>query len=480
MALQASKSGLPEGDLERQLKAWRQDFESRKAGRPSTGSSLEAMAHSPSRELKGNLSRTLDFESSAGPRSSGAPAQGVTAGLGRPGAETQLGVPRLGSGEDLETSQSRLSRLLHTPPAPTSPARAFMLNASMSEAGSAWGEKSPSGTLVEPRPQPASSPERAKSSTLSRPVPGSLTGTAGPGMAGAERARLRREQDFPLELNRPPSLAAFTTPSPGASVPSMLLPTAPAAPSVPVSMASVDSTPAVSAVQPPLARKPPVKEEVSFERERAAQRLVEVRRALAEREQELREMDSPEAASQASDVDEDVDAEVWQEGDEMYVAFKDGDEMFVAVSPRSRAVPGTADALTLRQEIEAADARIARLEEQLSKAQLGGEALGRAYWLGASGTSEEAPSDASTAASLPAFTSESHWHQRAQALELELRCQSATAMEIQDRIHWLRAQLRRQPGLQDDRVNSIRNLLADIADQVEAAALSQHSPMGRS
>lgn len=40
------------------------------------------------------------------------------------------------------------------------------------------------------------------------------------------------------------------------------------------------------------------------------------------------------------------------------------------------------------------------------------------------------------------------------------------ATELQDRIHWLRAQLRRQPGLQDKRMQEIVVLLVELAEML--------------
>eukprot|EP00930_Biecheleria_cincta_P011440 TRINITY_DN11425_c0_g1_i1.p1 TRINITY_DN11425_c0_g1~~TRINITY_DN11425_c0_g1_i1.p1 ORF type:complete len:407 (-),score=71.33 TRINITY_DN11425_c0_g1_i1:17-1237(-) len=198
-------------------------------------------------------------------------------------------------------------------------------------------------------------------------------------------------------------------------------------------------------MQEPLAREQgPRAPLASRSRDEAARKLAETRRALQEMEQELRDLDSTDG-SQASDN------ELGQETVETMM-----------VTPAAGEPP---EVMRLRQELFAADEQIANLEVRLKQHTYG-------HWLLAG--SDEAPSDASTAVScgLPstAARSEVQWNQRAQSLELELRSEAATAMEIQDRIHWLRSQLRKQPGLQDERVNSIRNLLADIADDVEAAA----------
>lgn len=103
----------------------------------------------------------------------------------------------------------------------------------------------------------------------------------------------------------------------------------------------------------------------------------------------------------------------------------------------------------IEQELFDCKKRVARLEH-LNKIQIGYGA-------------EEAPSDASTSAS---FGVEDTWQQRAEALRDELLRQSAIVTELQDRIHWLRAQLRRQPGLQDKRMQEIVDTFAEMAEMV--------------
>jgi len=167
-------------------------------------------------------------------------------------------------------------------------------------------------------------------------------------------------------------------------------------------------------------------------------RLLEVRRALAEREKELRELDSPDASHSES-----------------------GDDIWTGHDEDAELVPE--ELHQLRDELATLDASIAALEERLRQ-------QGGSNWLAASQVSDEAPSDSSTAASNGPPLSESQWSQRAQALEQELRSQSSAAMEIQDRIHWLRAQLRRQPSLEDPRVAAIRDMLLQIANQAQEMA----------
>merc|ERR1719321_1659001 len=89
------------------------------------------------------------------------------------------------------------------------------------------------------------------------------------------------------------------------------------------------------------------------------------------------------------------------------------------------------------QQLEAAlaqvDLRIKEGEKQLQLASVG---------------VSEAPSLASTAPTGPP-SADQLWQERAKALEREIRCEAAQATELQDRVHWLRSQLRRQPTSQD-------------------------------
>ena len=103
----------------------------------------------------------------------------------------------------------------------------------------------------------------------------------------------------------------------------------------------------------------------------------------------------------------------------------------------------TVDPEHLEEELEHCRRRVTRLE-QLAKAP------------------DEVFSDASTSASL----AEDTWQQRAEALQDELARQSALVSELQDRIHWLKCQLRRQPGLQDKRMQEILQLLGHMAQLV--------------
>eukprot|EP00438_Fugacium_kawagutii_P009012 Skav217168 [mRNA] locus=scaffold566:271052:279223:+ [translate_table: standard] len=150
----------------------------------------------------------------------------------------------------------------------------------------------------------------------------------------------------------------------------------------------------------------------TVEEDRVLRRLQQVRTAIARCDEELREL------AQESDS---------ENGTKVYATSKELDH-------------------EVERELVECKKRVARLE-QLNKLHPGS-------W------GEEAPSDASTSASLGV---DDTWQQRAEVLRDELLRQSAVATELQDRIHWLRAQLRRQPGLQDKRMQEIVVLLVDLA-----------------
>jgi len=78
----------------------------------------------------------------------------------------------------------------------------------------------------------------------------------------------------------------------------------------------------------------------------------------------------------------------------------------------------------------------------------------------------EAPSLASTAPTGPP-SAEQVWQERARALERDIRCEAAQALELQDRIHWLRTQLNKQPSAQDSRILSIREMFGQIQQKLE-------------
>eukprot|EP00929_Paragymnodinium_shiwhaense_P091782 TRINITY_DN51685_c0_g1_i1.p1 TRINITY_DN51685_c0_g1~~TRINITY_DN51685_c0_g1_i1.p1 ORF type:complete len:530 (-),score=140.44 TRINITY_DN51685_c0_g1_i1:4-1593(-) len=67
--------------------------------------------------------------------------------------------------------------------------------------------------------------------------------------------------------------------------------------------------------------------------------------------------------------------------------------------------------------------------------------------------------------------------EKARALERDIRSEAATAMELQDRIHWLRGQLRRQAGPNGDDMDAIKEMLVQIRDRLDAADPRQLSPL---
>jgi hypothetical protein len=120
----------------------------------------------------------------------------------------------------------------------------------------------------------------------------------------------------------------------------------------------------------------------------------------------------------------------------------------------------------LQCRVAEADSQAAALEEKLRRlaepgaGREGAAALEARSQSGGS-ASEEARSDASTAAPTVQMK-DAHLQEKAKALEREIRSEAAAALELQDRIHWLRGQLRRQaaPG-------SIHDLLAQLQAHAE-------------
>jgi hypothetical protein len=81
--------------------------------------------------------------------------------------------------------------------------------------------------------------------------------------------------------------------------------------------------------------------------------------------------------------------------------------------------------------------------------------------------SSRASSQASTALTqVP--SAEQIWQERARALEREIQCEAAQALELQDRIHWLRAQIRKQPSAQDARMMSIQSMFGQIRNRLDS------------
>jgi len=123
----------------------------------------------------------------------------------------------------------------------------------------------------------------------------------------------------------------------------------------------------------------------------------------------------------------------------------------------------------LQAALTEADLRIRESEEQLQ--------LGQAHQQGTASSSavavraSEAPSLASTAPTGPTSV-EQVWQDRAKALERDIRCEAAQALELQDRIHWLRTQLWRQPTPEDERVLAIKDLFEQIQERVKELSKS--------
>lgn len=102
----------------------------------------------------------------------------------------------------------------------------------------------------------------------------------------------------------------------------------------------------------------------------------------------------------------------------------------------------------LQAALSEVDSCIRESEEQLQFDQAQAQPLG-------------APSVASTAPTCQ-LSVEQVWQERAKALESDIRCEAAQALELQDRIHWLRTQLWRQPTPEDQRVVAINDLFEQI------------------
>lgn len=332
-------------DLKQVLKAYRHKVEARKATK------FGAERHPPSEATAASREVFAGERASEQTRSS---PFSESEGLLRSGRCGSLPAPQLGTGE----VQPRFSPLLdlNTPASPISNARAYMLNASLSEPGAGGGAASPQPVLKEP-------------TNSQRPVQASPKGQ-GTGFA-------QYQDKLPL-----PSLFPRDE------------------------WVTRDQAAVKGSVAP-----------CTVEEDRVLRRLQQVRAATVRCDEELREL------AQESE------------------------------SENGTKVGATAKELDLHQveqELVECKKRVARLE-QLNKLNAG------------SWGAEEAPSDASTSASLGL---DETWQQRAEVLRDELLRQSAIATELQDRIHWLRAQLRRQPGLQDKRMQEIVVLLVELAEML--------------
>jgi len=205
--------------------------------------------------------------------------------------------------------------------------------------------------------------------------------------------------------------------------------------------------------------------------QRQFMRLLELRRSINAQKQEMQQLDAGgELPGCELSGDESLmpTASVMTLGDRIRKETEEREE----VARLERAV---------RDE----DIHIAQLQGRLQRAQRVHAETCRGSLVVASrreciGGASEAPSDASTAtSSSAALVGEAqgevqYWHEQAEMLERELRSEAAVALDVQDRIHWLRVQLQRQPGDEDERLITIRSLLSQLADHAEAVG-SEHA-----
>eukprot|EP00403_Amphidinium_massartii_P018782 CAMPEP_0178421842 /NCGR_PEP_ID=MMETSP0689_2-20121128/26860_1 /TAXON_ID=160604 /ORGANISM="Amphidinium massartii, Strain CS-259" /LENGTH=383 /DNA_ID=CAMNT_0020043375 /DNA_START=75 /DNA_END=1222 /DNA_ORIENTATION=- len=187
----------------------------------------------------------------------------------------------------------------------------------------------------------------------------------------------------------------------------------------------------------------------------ALRRLIAgMRTAIADRQQELEQLQRPQGAgvfSDNSDCDDDGEDDGYS-SDATYDMHAAG-----ASTTLPSGLPAHEAASSLRKEmhdqemlqaertaerlegaIADADARIATLEMRLANAQAQTQAS----------TSARSSAAASTAVRIPGNShlgGDDLWQERAMALEREISAESSVALELQDRVHWLRAQLRKQP-----------------------------------
>lgn len=208
--------------------------------------------------------------------------------------------------------------------------------------------------------------------------------------------------------------------------------------------------------------------------QRQFMRLLELRRSIAAHKQELQLLD---AGGELPSYD--------LSGDESFMPTASvmtlGDRIRKETEERE-------EVARLERAVRDEDVHIAQLQGRLQRAQRAhaetcrGPLVGtsRRECIGKCGGASEAPSDASTAtSSSAALVGEAqgevqYWHEQAEMLERELRSEAAVALDVQDRIHWLRVQLRRQPGDEDERLITIRSLLSQLADYAEAVG-SEHA-----
>lgn len=152
--------------------------------------------------------------------------------------------------------------------------------------------------------------------------------------------------------------------------------------------------------------------------------LAEVRAAIASREEQLRHFASTDGNAAGADT--------WHAG-----------------SAPSELGCLREEVGRVHDEVAAADAHIIALEERLRRHALpaAGALTAGTIALGVTTVREECLRD------------------RVKALERELRSETAALLESQDRIHWLRGQIRRQPSAQLR--GSVDYLLAQVKDRID-------------
>lgn len=405
-------------DLKQILKAYRNKVEARKATKFGSAERSISPASNVARDIFTRYEQTAFSEPGS-------------LQSGRCGA---LPAPQLATGEVLQPRFSP-SLDLNTPVSPVSNARAYMLNASLSEPGAS--APSPQPLLKEPtnsqRPVQASPKGFAQYQDR---TPSQMT----PFLLERDGFVPQREQDIRSHVVSRAGLSATVSATSGlvshegqmlraqsaqtTQTTQNAIPTATQSHVATGALCGAQSCQAITKPSRPTLPLPRASGAAAYtmEEDRVLRRLQQVRAAITRCDEEIRDL------TQESESENGT----------------------TKVSARDTKLPwhvSSLDPHQVEQELFECKKRVARLE-QLNKLHTGWGA-------------EEAPSDASTSASLGA---DDTWQQRAEILRDELQRQAAIAIELQDRIHWLREQLRRQPGLQDKRMQEVVVLLVELAE----------------
>lgn len=410
-------------DLKQILKAYRNKVEARKATKfGSAERSISPGASNVARDLFTSYEQTAFSEPGS-------------LQSGRCGA---LPAPQLATGEVLQPRFSP-SLDLNTPVSPVSNARAYMLNASLSEPGAS--APSPQPLLKEPtnsqRPVQASPKGQGIGFVQYQDRTPSQTT---PFLLERDAFVPQREPEIRSHVSRA-GLSATVSATSGlvsneghilraqsstqtTQTTQNVIPTATQSHVATGALCGAQSCQAITKPSRPTLPLPRASGAAAYtmEEDRVLRRLQQVRAAITRCDEEIRDL------TQESESENGT----------------------TKVSARDTKLPwhfSSLDPHQVEQELFECKKRVARLE-QLNKLHTGWGA-------------EEAPSDASTSASLGA---DDTWQQRAEVLRDELQRQAAIAIELQDRIHWLREQLRRQPGLQDKRMQEVVVLLVELAE----------------